>query len=51
VRYDATAIAKLIRDIGFDVVDFRHDLVGTELRHAKRRFTMIDACVQRRGRS
>src|SRR5262249_46804599 len=36
---DATAVAKLIKDIGFDVVDFRRDLVGTDLRRAIREFS------------
>jgi uncharacterized caspase-like protein len=36
---DASAIAKLIKDIGFDAVDFRRDLVGTDLRRAIREFS------------
>lgn len=36
---DATAVAKLIKGIGFDVVDFRRDLVGTDLRRAIREFS------------
>jgi uncharacterized caspase-like protein len=35
---DATAVAKLIKDIGFDLVDFRRDLVGIDLRRAIREF-------------
>jgi uncharacterized caspase-like protein len=36
---DATAIAKLFKDIGFEVVDVRRDLVGTDLRRAIREFS------------
>src|SRR5215470_11286159 len=36
---DATAVAKLLKGIGFDVVDFRRDLVGTDLRRAIREFS------------
>ncbi len=36
---DATAVAKLLKDIGFDVVDFRRDLIGIDLRRAIREFS------------
>ena len=36
---DASAVAKLMKDIGFDVVDFRRDLAGTDLRRAIREFS------------
>jgi uncharacterized caspase-like protein len=35
---DASAVAKLLKDIGFDVVDFRRDFVATDLRRAIREF-------------
>jgi caspase domain-containing protein len=35
---DASAVAKLIKDIGFEVVDLRRDLVATDLRRAIREF-------------
>ncbi len=36
---DATAVAKLLKNIGFDVVDVRRDLIGTDLRRAIREFS------------
>jgi hypothetical protein len=36
---DAEGIAALFRGAGFDVVELRRDLVGTELRHAIRNFS------------
>src|SRR5262249_3630252 len=35
---DASAVASLLKDIGFAVVDFRRDLVATDLRRAIREF-------------
>jgi uncharacterized caspase-like protein len=36
---DASALAKLIKDLGFDVVDFRRDLGSIALRRAMREFS------------